>query len=108
MLKHVHFGCSALLNEARGDPFGWGTALQAERWRLRLPIDIEGNGGRCLGLTTLLPSCVNCAEIWEPQPPGSFRACHGIALILPFTLLKLPCQVYGRGPALLLLVEAML
>jgi len=41
MLKHVHFGCSALLNEACGDPFGWGTALQPEKWRFRLPIDID-------------------------------------------------------------------
>ena len=24
-------------------------------------------GGRCIGLTTLPPSCANCLEIWEPQ-----------------------------------------
>jgi hypothetical protein len=28
----------------------------------------EGKGDRCAGLTTLPPSC---AEIWEPQPPGT-------------------------------------
>ena len=25
-----------------------------------------GKGGRCLGLTTLPPSCADCLEIWEP------------------------------------------
>jgi hypothetical protein len=37
----------------------------------------------CTGLTTLPPSCANCREIWEPQPPGTLRACNGIALPLP-------------------------
>ena len=34
--------------------------------------------GRCVGLTTLPPSCVDCLEIWEPQPPGTLRACPGL------------------------------
>jgi len=37
-------------------------------------------GGWCVGLTTLSPSCANCLEIWEPQLPGTLRACNGIAL----------------------------
>ena len=28
--------------------------------------------GRCLGLTTLPPSCSDCLEIWEPQSSGTF------------------------------------
>jgi len=32
----------------------------------------------CLGLTTLLPSCADCHEIWEPQPPATLRACPGL------------------------------
>ena len=28
----------------------------------------------CRGLTTLPPSCANCLEIWEPQPPGTLTA----------------------------------
>jgi len=28
------------------------------------------------GLTTLPPSCADCLEIWEPQPPGNLRACN--------------------------------
>jgi len=39
-------------------------------------------GGRCVGLTTLPFSCANCLEIWEPQIPGTLRACPGT---LPFT-----------------------
>ena len=35
-------------------------------------------GGRCVWLTTLPPSCVDCLEIWEPQPPGTLRACPGL------------------------------
>jgi hypothetical protein len=34
-----------------------------------------GKGERCVGLTTLPPSCADCLEIWEPQPPGAVRAC---------------------------------
>src|SRR5215510_8484758 len=43
-----------------------------------------GKGGRCVGLTTLLPSCADCLNIWEPQPSGTLRACNGIAFPLPF------------------------
>jgi len=28
-----------------------------------------------IGLTTFPPSCADCLEIWEPQPPGTLRAC---------------------------------
>jgi len=35
-------------------------------------------GGRCVGLTTLPPSCADLLEIWEPQPPGTLRACPGL------------------------------
>jgi len=34
-----------------------------------------GKGGRCVGLTTLPPSCADWLEIWEPQTPGTLRAC---------------------------------
>jgi hypothetical protein len=32
---------------------------------------LGGKGGRCLGLTTLPPSCADCHEIWGPQYPGT-------------------------------------
>jgi len=36
-----------------------------------------GKCGRCVGLTTLPPSCADCLEIWEPQPTGNLRAYPG-------------------------------
>jgi len=35
-------------------------------------------GGRCVGLTILSPSCADCLEIWEPQPPGTLGAYPGL------------------------------
>ena len=35
-------------------------------------------GGRCVELKTIPPSCADCLEIWEPQPPGTLRACPGL------------------------------
>jgi len=37
-----------------------------------------GKGGRWVGLTTLPTSCADCLEIWEPQTPGTLRACPGL------------------------------
>jgi hypothetical protein len=39
---------------------------------------LGGKGGRCVGLITLPPSCADCLEIWEPQPPGTLRASPGL------------------------------
>jgi hypothetical protein len=41
-----------------------------------------GKGGRCVELTTLTPSCIDCFEVWEPQPLEILepvQACNGIA-----------------------------
>jgi hypothetical protein len=38
----------------------------------------RGEGGRCLGLTTLPPSCADCLEICDPQPSGTFGVCPGL------------------------------
>ena len=35
-------------------------------------------GGRCVGLTTLPLSLADCLEIWDPQPPGTLRACPAL------------------------------
>ena len=42
------------------------------------PYFLGGKGGQYIGLTTSPPSCTNCLEIFEPQPPGNFRACPGL------------------------------
>ena len=39
---------------------------------------LGGKGGRCVGLTTLPPSCADCLEIWESEPPGTLWACPGL------------------------------
>jgi len=39
---------------------------------------VGGKVFRCVGLTTLPPSCADCLEIWEPHPAGTLRACPGL------------------------------
>ena len=39
---------------------------------------LRSKSGRCVGLTTLPPSCADCLEIWEPQASGTLRACPGL------------------------------
>ena len=34
-------------------------------------------GGQCVALITLPPSCAECLETVESQPPGTLRACSG-------------------------------
>jgi len=46
-------------------------------------ISWGGKGDRCVGMTTLPPSCADCLEIWVPhllEPSGPVQACNGIAL----------------------------
>jgi hypothetical protein len=88
---------------ARGGTVLWGTALQAGSSQVRFLMSLEffrllynpefdsasnrneyqeyflrGKGGRCVGLTTLPPSCADCLEIWEPQPPGTLKDWIGL------------------------------
>jgi len=39
---------------------------------------LGGKGGQCLGMTTLLTSCTDCFEIWDPHTPGTVWACPGL------------------------------
>ena len=55
-------------------PWGWFSLEQ--KWVSG--IFPGAKGCRCVGLTTLPPSCTDCLEIWEPQPPGTLRACPGL------------------------------
>jgi hypothetical protein len=39
---------------------------------------LAGKGGQCVRLIILPPSCADCHEIWEPQPPGTLKARAGL------------------------------
>ena len=55
-------------------PWGW-----LSLWQKWVPgIFPGGNGGLCVRLTPLPNLCADCLEIWEPQPPGTLRACPGL------------------------------
>jgi len=43
-------------------------------------------GSQYVGLTTLPPSCAECHDIWEPQPPGTLKPCTGFDFLLPLVL----------------------
>jgi hypothetical protein len=44
-------------------------------------------GDRCVGLTTLPPSCADCLEILEPQSAGILRACTGIGRLVSLMII---------------------
>jgi hypothetical protein len=55
-----------------------GSTQPVHKW---VPGILSGGGckdGRCVGLITLQLSCADCLEIWEPQTPGTLRACQGL------------------------------
>jgi hypothetical protein len=60
---------------------------------------LGGKCSRCIGLTTLPPSCANCLEIWGPQPLGTLRACTGIVLPFFTVRMELPCWSQTEGSA---------
>jgi hypothetical protein len=39
---------------------------------------LESKVGRCWRPTVLPPSCADCLQIWQPQPPETLRACPGL------------------------------
>ena len=71
--EHIVFCLIVYIAGAR-----WGTALQAGSIPDGTRNISWGKGSRCVGLTTLPPSCTDCLEIWEPQIPGTLRACPGL------------------------------
>jgi hypothetical protein len=58
------------------NPFGRTMALGSTQPLTEMST--RSKGGRCVGLTTLPPSCADCVEMWEPEPPGTLRACPGL------------------------------
>ena len=56
----------------------WGRLSLQQKW---VPgIFLRSQSGQCVGLTILPLWRADCLEIWEPQPPGTLRACIHIAL----------------------------
>lgn len=50
-------------------------------------------GSRCVGLTTLPPSCAICQKSWKPKPLGALRVCLGLYRH-SFTLFRVAAQRY--------------
>jgi hypothetical protein len=46
-------------------------------------------GDRCLGLTTLIPSCSDCLEILGAQPPGALSTCPDVDVFRSHVVLTL-------------------
>jgi hypothetical protein len=34
--------------------------------------------GRCVGMTSIPPSCTDCHEMWDLHPPGILSICQGL------------------------------
>jgi hypothetical protein len=61
-------------NFSRHDPYGRIMALGSTQ-------PLTGMSTRnisCVGLTTLPLSCTDYFKIWEPQRPGTLKACQGL------------------------------
>ena len=69
-------GGSSAVGRGRSEPTTTNsTATTSNRNEYR-EYFLGGNGGRCIRLKTLPPS--SGPKIWEPQPPGTLRACPGL------------------------------
>ena len=59
---------------------------------------LGGKGGRCVGLTTLPPSCVGCLEIWNPQCLS--RSVMGLLYLYLYLFTYCTQPRISNGPAL--------
>ena len=77
------------------NPSGRTMALGSTQPLTEMSTRNGGKGGRCVGMATLAPSCADCLEIWEPQPPGDVRACPRLHRNC-FTSYMTPRSVVGK------------
>jgi len=93
-----------LLEELRYKPEGCGFDSRWCHWWPWVRISLydwvagifpegEGKGGRCVG-PTLPHACTDCLDIWEPQPPGSLKACPGIDLPSALTTIRVEMNIW--------------
>ena len=80
-------------------------------WHYGLGVDSASNINehheyfRCVGLITLPPSCVECHEIWEPQPPGCqglYRDCFTFTFTIYYAATNIEVTEYLIGHFLIL------
>ena len=57
--------------------YGHGVSLASKLNELQ-EYFLQRKCRRCLELKNLPPSCADCHEIWEPQPPGNLWTCPGL------------------------------
>ena len=69
--------CNFSLTETFRPHYGPGVDSASNRNEYR-EYFLGVKSGQCVGLTTLPPTCADCLEIWEPQPPGTLWACSGL------------------------------
>ena len=62
---HYNFSLTQSLRPHYGP--GFGSASNRHEYQ---EYFLGGKGSRCVGLT-LLPSCADCLEIWQPLPAGT-------------------------------------
>ena len=75
--SHWNFSLTLILSTAL---YPWGRLNLYQKWVLGIHLGEGGKVGHCVRLTTLPSSCADCLVIWEPQLPGTLRACTGISL----------------------------
>ena len=70
---------------------------------------LGGNGGRCLGLTTLPPSFTDCLESWKLHPAGTLKACPGlyrVSFTSAFSFCTLWVKLNLQAPCVLYIGQA--
>jgi hypothetical protein len=68
----------------------WGQPVKEVRTR-----NISwGEGGRCVGLSNVPPSCADCLEIWKSQPSGTPTSCLSPLQVLRCTPIYIICSSF--------------
>ena len=55
--------------------------MRVLEYKMRVAFILVFDKLSTVSLIGIPPSRANCLEIWDPQSPGTLRACPGIALL---------------------------